>query len=101
MEVLTVYDIEGGAAAIIIRERTKEIICVKEHIGNCSSSSQAEVVAYYLGILLAKKYKGIREIKTDSTAVTLGYSRTNTRRQHVQDEFRFWFNEGREILKSL
>ena len=69
------FDVENkkrGAAVVIIREKSKEIIQVNTHIARCYSSTHAELNAAFMGLVIANNYENVSELKTDSTAIVNG-----------------------------
>lgn len=92
---------KAGIAAICIRQNTKEIIRISRHVSFCESSTEAEIQAIFLGLVIMAKYSRVRTIKTDSQAAISAIERRNEGRKLINENFRFWLTEIRKRIYCL
>lgn len=87
----------GGAAAIIRRKKTGTCIHFELPLRNCSSSTYPEIIAAYIGLRMAMKYKNIKTIKSDSQACIAAIFRSSN--EKMVEKYHFWLVEIRNLLK--
>lgn len=90
---------KGGAAAIIMRNNSKEIIKWNATICNCQSSTNAEIIGLIFGLIMAEKYCKIDKIKTDSMIAVNGCYRSANDKKRMKEKNRFWLEELRSLLQ--
>ena len=80
---------KAGVAAICIRSKSREIIRVSRHISLCEFSTEAEIQAVFLGLILMETYGKARKLKTDSQATINAMERKLQGRQLINEKFKF------------
>ena len=91
----------GGGAIVILRGSEKIILSANYHIPKCFSSTHAEVIASFVVILAATKYRNINTLWTDSMATIDGIVRNPVGRAKVQEKFGFWLREIRKMKSNI
>ena len=92
---------QGGSAAIIVDAKGKEVVKVQKQINHCCSSTNAEMIAAFLGIVINQKYPFIVNLYTDSMAVIHGMEREVRGKNVMKEQFNFWLNEIRKEKQHL
>lgn len=91
----------AGLAAVCIRTQSKEIICLSKFVCHCESSTEAEIRAIFLGLILMKKYPKVRVLKTDSRAAVHAIEGRKQGRSLINEKYRFWLTEIRKQIRNL
>ena len=91
----------AGIAAVIVRKEKGELIYLSKHLAHCESSTEAEVQAIYFGLILMKKYRAIRTLKTDSAAAIACIENRSLGRKLINETFRFWMKEIRNQINEI